>query len=472
MRKYLVFAIVVFPLLIAQIGSTAVTVAFPVMVSHFNTSLVLTGWVLNIYVLVTIGTIPLTAKLSDNVGRRSTFILCVILFTVGSLLSSVAPNIGWLILFRAIQGVGGGGFISAVTGIVSDEFPHMRQRLIGLMVSVSTFGSIAGPTVGGVMVEYLGWQSVFWLNVPFGAIVLVLTWLFVKADVKGTKHSEMDFVGIGMLLGFASAMVLSVTLLDKAYHVSIILIVLMALLGIGLLAIFVRRSKTNIKAVFSREMLTSRPFLAANIFNMAYGAYGEMGIVSLLPLYAVSVYGMSTVESGLITIPRSIGLLVLSIVASLSIMKWGYRRPIIIGTLFMVAGILLLALEPGRVNVLGIELSPMALVMLFNLIIGIGGGLVNPTSNNASIDLMPEHSASIAGLRQICRRIGQTIGIAICTVVLEFSASKAWGFTLLFISFTAMMLVSMVAVFWMPAGPTVSHHPSSRRVATAKGPSG
>ncbi|MDO8567749.1 MAG: MFS transporter [Dehalococcoidales bacterium] len=467
MRKYLVFLIVVLPLFIAQIGSTAVTVAFPAMVSYFNTSLVLSGWVLNIYILVTIGTIPLTSKLSDNVGRRFTFVLCVVLFTAGSLLCSIAPNIGWLILFRAIQGVGGGGFVSSVTGIVSDLFPKNRQRLIGLMVSVSTFGSIAGPGVGGVMVEYLGWQSVFWLNVPFGIIVLVLAWLFVQADVKGTKHSEMDFVGIGILLSFASAMVLAVTFVDKAYNVSLILIVLMALLGIGLLIIFIRRSKTNSRAVFSREMLTSRPFLAANIFNLAYGAYGEMGIVSLLPLYAVSVYGMTTVESGLITIPRSIGLFILSIFASLSIMKWGYRRPIIIGTLFMAVGILLLSLEPGRMNVLGIELSPMVLIMFFNLIIGIGGGLVNPTSNNACIDLMPEHSASIAGLRQICRRIGQTIGIAICTVVLEFSTSKAAGFTVLFVSFTAMMMVSMVAVFWMPARPVASYHPS-RRVVTAR----
>ncbi|MDO8567750.1 MAG: MFS transporter, partial [Dehalococcoidales bacterium] len=184
MRKYFIFGIVVLPVFISQIGSTGVTVAFPMMISHYNTSLVLAGWVLNIYMLVTIGTIPLIAKLSDNVGRRSTFMLCVVLFTLGSLLCSIAPNIGWLIFFRAIQGIGGGGFMSSVTAIVSDKYPDMRQKLIGFIVSVATFGSIAGPNIGGVITEYLGWQAIFWLNVPFGIFALVLAWLYIKPDVK------------------------------------------------------------------------------------------------------------------------------------------------------------------------------------------------------------------------------------------------------------------------------------------------
>ncbi|MFC2065973.1 MFS transporter [Chloroflexota bacterium] len=453
MRKYLVFAIIVLPVFISHFASTAVSVAFPTIVSHFGTSLVLAGWVLNIYILVTIGSIPVTAKLSDTVGRRATFMVCLGSFTIGSFLCSIAPDIGWLIFFRVIQAIGGGGFISAATGIVIDEYPAMRQRLIGLTVSVATFGAIAGPNIGGVIVEYLGWQSIFWVNVPIMIITMVLAKRFIKADVKGGSPREIDFPGVGLLLGFSSAMVISVTLLDKAYHIPSTLIVLLALLGILFLVMFVYRCKNHQGAVFSFQMLADRPFLAANLFNFAYGACAENGVMSLLPLYAVSVYGLGVLESGLAVTPRSLGVFAISIVASLSIMKWGYRRPIILGTLVIALGLVLLALEPGVMTLGEIGLPPIAIVMLLALVVGIGGGMVNPTANNASVDLMPEKAASITGLRQIFRRIGQTTGIAVSTLVLESSASIPQGFTRLFIGFAILTLVSIVAVFSIPARP-------------------
>ncbi|MDO8568666.1 MAG: MFS transporter, partial [Dehalococcoidales bacterium] len=286
-------------------------------------------------------------------------------------------------------------------------------------------------------------------------------------DVKGTRHGQLDFLGVGMLLGFASAIVISVTLMDRAYHLPWILTALMGLLGIIFLVMLLRRSKKRPDAVFSREMLVSRPFLAANIFNLAYGATGESGIMTLLPLYAVSVYGMSTLQSGLVSTPRSFGIFAMSLIASFYVMKWGYHRPIIIGTLITAVGLVLLALEPGRLMLTGTGLPPMALVMGIALVAGIGAGLVAPASNNSCIDLMPEQAASITGLRQICRRIGQTISIAICTLVLEFSPNMARGFTVLLSAFTALTLLSIIAVFWMPASPIATCRPS-RRVVPAR----
>lgn len=453
MRKYMVFVVVSLPLFFTSVAATAVAVAFPAMVDYFQTSLVLAGWVLSVYQLVTVGTIPAIARFSDTVGRRATFMICLVLFVVGSALCALAPSIGWLIFFRVIEGIGGGGFTSAAIGIISDDFPYERQRLIGLFTSISTFGSVAGPAIGGLIVQYFGWQAVFWLNVPMGLLALVLSWYFLKADVRKTGPTHMDYSGVGLLTGAVAGIMITFTLMGKNYNIAPVIIVSVAMVAIAMAVLFLYHCRSDKDAIFSLKMITRRPFLAANIYNFAFGSVGENGIMSLLPLYATSVYGMSVLQGGLIITPRAMGVVVVSIIASLMIMSWGYRRPIVIGTLIMAVGTMLLALEPGATTMTGLGLSPVLLLVLTALIVGVGAGLVNPAANNACIELMPEKAASITGLRQVFRRMGQTIGIAASTLVLELSGNMALGFSVLFIGYTVMLLVSIIAAYSMPAGP-------------------
>ncbi len=472
MRKYLIFAVVALPTFLGHVSSTAVAVAFPTMVSHFQTSLVLAGWVVGIYPLVMIAAIPVTSRLSDTVGRRSTFMLCLIFFTVGSFLCAIAPNMGWLIFFRVVQAIGGGGFTSAAVGIVSDEYPDTRQQMIGLLSSTNNFGAVVGPNMAGAMVQYLGWQSVFWANIPIGVIGLVMCRYFIKADVKKSYHGNVDFVGVGLLAGFASAIMISLTLMGKDYHVPAVMAALVALLGILLLVMFVYRSARSSGGIISMKMLANRPFLAANVFNFVFGSCTQSGIMTFMPFYATSVYGMSVLESGSMITPRSLGIIVTSIIASFSLMKWGYRRPLLLGTLTTVLGLVLLAMEPHSFNLAGINVTSVVLVLAFGLIIGVGAGLINPASNNACIELMPENAAGITGLRQIARQLGGAIGIGVCTLVLESNSSMARGFTLLLLGFSAAQLLSIILVFYMPASPVVRQpHPTKPIRAPEKSPS-
>lgn len=149
MRRYLIFACVSLALILAAISSSSVAVAFPVITSSFNSSLVLTGWVLSIYQLVATAAMPLAGKASDIFGRKVTFIVCLSLFTIGSLLCALAPNVWVLILARFIQAVGGGGFMPTAAGTVADEFPRARQQAIGLFSSINPIGQIIGPNLGG-----------------------------------------------------------------------------------------------------------------------------------------------------------------------------------------------------------------------------------------------------------------------------------------------------------------------------------
>lgn len=433
-----------------NLDATIVAVAFPQMVSHFSVPLVLTGWVLTAYLLTVIGTIPVVSRFSDAVGRRSTFMACLVSFTVGSFLCAIAPGIGWLIFFRVIQAIGGGGFVSAATGIVSDAFPDSRQRFIGLFSTISTLAAIVGPNIGGVMVGSLGWQSVFWVNVPVGVMAMVLALRLIKADTKKAGHVKVDFVGTGLLIGFASAVMIALTFMVKAYHIPMMVIALFGLLGLLFFALFIYWIRGRQDAVVSMELLVGRPFMASNLYNLAFGACAMVGIMSLVPLYATSVYGMSVLESGLVMTPRSFGMMAASIVASFSLLKWGYRRPLIVGTLAVSLGLLALALELKGLTVGGVSVPPIMLVMFFGLIVGSGQGLAAPAANNACIDLMPGKAASITGIRLIARYMGGAIAVAVSTLVLESSADIARGFSLALIGFSLMTLLSIAAVFFMP----------------------
>ncbi len=452
MNKFILFAVVAIPVFMGNLDSTIVAVAFPTMVSHFGTSLVVAGWVMSVYILVSIGTIPVASRLSDTHGRRPVFIGCLILFTTGSFLCAIAPNIGWLIFFRMIQAVGGGGFISAATGIISDQIPDKRQQLIGLLASIANFGSIAGPNIGSVMVTYFGWRSVFWINVPIGVVAFVLCVYLIKKDTATATRSDLDFLGIGLLIGFISSFMVALTLMGHSYQVPGVMVPLVFALGLLLLLLFILRCMKRPGGVVAPELVTRRPFLAANLYNFIYGSCAQNGVIALVPLYATSVYGMSVIESGLMITPRSFGVILTSIIASIFIVKWGYRRPIIVGSLGMSLGLAVLALEPHGVTVAGFGLTPGILIMMFALLVGLGAGLVSPASNNACIELMPDKVSSITGLRQISRRMGGTFSIGVSTLILQSSASMAQGFTWVFMISSILMLLAVPVALAMPPG--------------------
>ncbi len=171
MRRYLVFSVVSLALLLSSISNSSASVAFPVIMSDLNTSLIMAGWILPAYQLVQTIVMPVAGKISEVLGRRATFIAYTLLFSAGSILCALSPNIYLLIGARVIQAIGGGGFMPCAAGIVSDEFPEARQRFIGLFSSIFPIGTIIGPNVGEWMVETFGWRSIFWFNVPLGIVV-------------------------------------------------------------------------------------------------------------------------------------------------------------------------------------------------------------------------------------------------------------------------------------------------------------
>jgi MFS family permease len=198
-------------------------------------------------------------------------------------------------------------------------------------------------------------------------------------------------------------------------------------------------------------LLRSRPFLAANLLNMVLGA-GFFGLFSFVPLYVTSVHELSTLVSGMILTPRSIGVLSASAITSFLLKRWGYRWPMVCGLAIVSCATLLLA--PGLLvsGMTGIRWGVVELLSLLILASGIGAGITNPAANNACIELMPEKVATIMGLRGMFRTVGGALGISLITFILHVSSNPVNGFRITFIGFGLALASSIPLVFLMPTG--------------------
>jgi EmrB/QacA subfamily drug resistance transporter len=461
MRRYIVFTVVGLALLLASISNSSASVAFPVIISDLNTTLVLAGWILTAYQLVQTIVMPLAGKLSDFFSRRTAFIVYASLFSLGSVLCALAPNVYLLIGARVIQAIGGGGFMPCAAGIVSDEFPEARQRYIGLFSSIFPIGAIIGPNIGGWMVEAFGWRSVFWFNVPLGVVVLVLSRMLLKAgkDSGSASGSGIDFTGAGLLFGSIFAFMFGLTQLgDVETGIPWLAVGLFFALGTGLMVVFIWWEHRVKEPIIDLELLKERPFLAANVYNLVYGICA-LGIFSLVPFYAVSIYGMSTLQSGVLLTPRSVAMMIASTLTSFYLMKWGYRRPILMGTIIVIVTLVLLALQPRGVDIGGLHLGGVLLLFFIVGIAGIGHGTCTPAANNACIELMPDKVATITGLRGMFRSLGGTLGVAIATVVIHAMGDVNRAFYVVMLAAAGLLLVSLPTIFMMPASPAVSLPP-------------
>ena len=452
MRRYLIFAAAGLSLFMYSIDSTAVAVAFPNFIREFDTNILWAAWTLSIYMVAVTSMMPLMGNLSDSFGRKPVFLGSLLLFTVSSLACGLAPNIYSLVAFRFLQGIGGASFLPTAAGIVSDQFPEHRQQAIGLFSSIFSIGGIVGPNLGGWIVSRYSWRYIFYINLPIGLGLLVLILVLLR-DTQERSRAHIDLPGAGYFFGAILFLMLGCNQLAENFSAASGLLAVFLVLVSGMfLALFARHERRESNPILDLTLLRSKPFLAANVYNMMIGA-GIFGIVSFIPLYATSVQHLSTMMSGVILTPRSIGVICSSTITSFLLQRWGYRWPMVWGLCIMAVSTLLLGdtgfqLWPGLLLTWSV---PERLSLLI-LVTGIGLGIALPASNNACIELMPSKIATITGLRGMFRYVGGAVGISLTTLILHASGSAAAGFRVTFITFGLVLLGTVPLVFLMPTG--------------------
>jgi EmrB/QacA subfamily drug resistance transporter len=446
-------------LLIVGLDNTIVNVALPSIGRELHTSVSGLQWTVDAYTLVLASLLMLSGSMGDRFGRKRVFSLGLVLFTLGSLLCSVAPSLGALIAFRMVQAVGGSMLNPVAMSIIRNVFTDARERAQAIGMWGATVGiSLAlGPVVGGALVESIGWRSIFWINIPVGLSALALTLRFVP-ESRAPHARRLDAVGQLLVIALFSSLTYAIIEAPSAGWLSAQSLGLFgcALAALALLLVYEPRRR---EPLLELRFFRSVPFSSASAIAVcAFAALG--GFLFLNTLYLQEVRGLSAVQAGLCTLPIAAMTLVF---APLSGRLVGSRGPRI-GLLVGGAG---LALGSGLLTGLGAHTSIPSLVPAY-LIFGIGFGMVNPPITNTAVLGMPPAQAGVAAaVASTSRQLGQTLGVAIVGAVTAAGAvSVGPGFVQA--SHTGWWIVTGcgIAVFALGLASTTERaNVSARRVA-------
>ncbi|MCC6175361.1 MAG: MFS transporter [Chloroflexi bacterium] len=454
-RRWAFFGLAGLSLMMFSIDSSIVAVALKTLIEDLDTSLVWAGWTLTAYALTQTIVMPIVGKLAEQFGQMRVFVICVALFTLGSLLCGLAPNIYVLIACRVLQALGGGGFMPSATGIVAQQFPQTRSQMIGLFASIFPIGGIIGPNLGGFIVQHFSWRDIFLVNVPIGMIVLPLLLLEMRrtpssVDVRPASRRKVDVLGSSLFAGTIVTFLTALTLLgEDPSFLRTPFFWLLLVTSVGMLVAFIWQESRAAAPILELSLVARHPFLVINVYNFLYGTF-VFGCFSFIPYLASVEYGLGPFESGAVLTPRSLAMIVTSTITSLVLMRLGYRLPILVGLLLVIASLLMVGQGWTGFELGPISLGPFGILAVSTAVGGFGSGLLTPSSNNAGLDLLPERAGVIAGLRGLFRSTGGVIGTAIIVVVLELSPDKASGLKMIFTVMGLLLLATVPLAMMIP----------------------
>jgi EmrB/QacA subfamily drug resistance transporter len=366
-RLGLIFSGLMLVMLLAALDSTIVATALPTIVGDLG-GLERLSWVTSAYLLAQTAVTPLYGKLGDQLGRKRILQSAVVLFLLGSALCGLAGSMTMLIAFRAVQGLGAGGLIVLVQATVGDVVsPRERGRYQGLFGAVFGVASVAGPLLGGVIVQHLSWRWIFYVNLPVGIIALIV--LAVTLPEAGTRtRPAIDYLGAGLLAAALSSFILVASLGGTTWAWGSPQTVITALAGGVLLVLFGLVERGAIEPVLPPSLLRGEVFRVAGLLSLIVG-FALFGSVTFLPLFFQTVFHSSPTGAGLRLIPLMGGLLVTSVLSGQLITRTGrYRAFPIAGTAIMTIGLVLLSRLDVATNALVAD--------AYLLVLGLGLGLV------------------------------------------------------------------------------------------------
>ncbi|NUK59295.1 MDR family MFS transporter [Streptomyces lunaelactis] len=329
-------------MLLAMLDNMIVGTAMPTIVGELG-GLEYLSWVVTAYTLATAASTPIWGKLGDMYGRKGIFLTAIVIFLIGSVLSGMAQDMGQLIGFRAIQGLGAGGLMVGVMAIIGDLVPpRERGKYQGMMAAVMAVAMIGGPLVGGTITDHLGWRWSFYINLPLGAVALAMVTTVLHLPKKRTD-ARIDYLGAVLLTVGITAIVLVTTWGGTEYAWDSAVIMELIAIGVASLTGFVFSQTRVPEPIMPLHIFRSRNFTLMSVIGFLAG-FVMFGAVLFLPLYQQSVQGASATNSGLLLLPMLLSMLVVSMIAGRVTTSTGkYRIFPIIGGGLMMAGLFLLS---------------------------------------------------------------------------------------------------------------------------------
>ncbi|MFI0905393.1 MFS transporter [Streptomyces sioyaensis] len=435
-RRLLVLAICCMSLLIVSLDATILNVALPSIQHDLHASVSGMQWTIDAYTLVMASLLMLAGSTADRLGRRRVFVVGLVVFALGSLLCSLAPGLGWLVVFRMVQAVGGSMLNPVAMSIITNTFtePRERARAIGVWGGVVGISMAAGPVIGGLLVQSVGWRSIFWINVPVGALAVFLTLRYVP-ESRAPKPRRVDPVGQLLVITLLASLTYAIIEAPNAGWTSpqILVFVLVAL---GSLAGLIAYERRRHEPLIDLRFFHSAPFSGATV--VAVSAFAALaGFLFINTLYLQNIRGLSALDAGLYMLPMAGMTLIFAPVSGRLVGSRGPRPSLLCaGTAMGASGVLFAAFGAQSAN---------ALMFTGYVLFGIGFGLVNAPITNTAVSGMPRAQAGVAAaVASTSRQVGQSLGVAVIGAVLAGGAHAT--------ATTGAFLAAARPAWWIIAG--------------------
>ena len=455
---YYVMVVLALGVIMMMLDSYIFSPALASIVNDFHTTYDMVAWVATIYMLISAVVMPLAGKLSDIFGRRNLFIIGVLFFTIGSILSSMSWDIYSLIFFRGIQAIGGGMILpAALAAMGSAAPPDMRGKTIGTLMSMSAVAMIVGPNICGFFIQHFGWRSVFYINLPIGILTILMALMFKES--YGNSQRRIDIAGAAMLGVSLGALVLGLTRLESLPLTDITvfpLIAIAVLLGV----LFYWYERRTPEPIVDMKVLLKGDVLSLNLAIMML-FFGMTCASLFIPTFAQTVLGMSIQDSGSIMTPRSITMFISGIVGGILLDKFGHKIMMLIGGLITIAVMLAMAYLVNDPISLSIVLVVMGLVFGYiGAAFSVALMAVTPgTEQGATMGIM-------GTFRSIGGMIAPVIGGYFLNEALLHTATYGQAFTDIYIAATAAVTITFLLMAYyvirarkaaIPATPPAVH---------------
>lgn len=394
---------------------SSVNLALSVIQQQFQSDMADLQWVIDSYALSLSSLMLAVGALSQRIGRKRLWLIGVLIFILGSVICAIAPSFSVLIIGRLIQGIAGAVLIPLALAILVHHFqqPQDKAREIGRWSSFSAFSLVVGPLIGGLMVHYFGWQSIFWLNFPVGILTLYLGWRGIEAD-QTTHVVAFDYLGLIYSAVAVATLVYSIIMLQQADQIQ-------WLLGCGLIFMlammaFIWRQKHAEYPLIPNHLFKNRPFLAYNAISFILGFAGYSSLFVFALFYQDQVQ-LSAAETGWLIAPQFLMQAIVSIVFARLAQKYHLIR--LLKTGLAMSGVALLGMLSFQAD------SSLLLYISLAALLGAGVGLIVPGSSTLIMGTVePQDINFAAAILNTLRQLGMTFGVAILGTTMTLVAVR------------------------------------------------
>jgi MFS transporter, DHA2 family, methylenomycin A resistance protein len=400
-----------FALFMAITDDTVLNVALPQIQTTLGSNISGLQWVINAYTLPGASLVLTSGKLGDIYGCKRVFLTGVMIFMIASIVCGLAPNLSILLTGRIFQGIGGAALTTTSLSIITNTFPEPKEKTqaIAIWSAVSGLALISGPVLGGLLVDVFGWQSTFFMNIPFGVIAFAITFLFVK-EAKNPKRQQIDVPGLVLSIVWLGSLTYALTEANAGLWRSPLILWLLTIAGLSFVAFVIVESYST-DPIIPLKLFKHPTFAVVNVVQILV-LFTFVSLLFIFSLFLQQVQGYSAVAAGVRFLPLNGSFVIALLLSGWFATKLGWRFTIAVG--LILAGVTTLSLTRISVNT---EYGSIVWQLVLS---GFGGGLTIPPLAAAAMSSVPSAQTGIASaIINTTNRLGGVLGIAIQGTILK-----------------------------------------------------